>query len=74
MNIHVQFEKDNTTNKSNLKNNECGTKRIESDQTYSVTSTSTVISNKTYVSRRTNNTMVQKNTALKKSINMILTI
>ena len=45
-NIHIEFEKYYTTNKSNLKNNECGTKDIESDITLSATSTSTVISNK----------------------------
>ena len=47
-NIHVEFEKYHTTNKSNLKNNECGTKNTESDQTYSVTSTSIDISNKKF--------------------------
>ena len=63
------FENDHTTNKSNLKNNECGTKNTESDQTYSTTSTSTVISNKKYISRPNDNTTVQKDT-VPKNINI----
>ena len=59
-NIHVEFEKYHTTNKSNLKNNEYGTKNTESDQTYSVTSTSIDISKKK--SRPTKNIIVQKDT------------
>ena len=61
-NIHVDFEKYHTTNKTDLKNNEYGTKNTESDITHSETSTSTVISNNKIVSRPTDNTMVQKKT------------
>ena len=64
-NIHVEFEKYHTANKSNLTNNECGTKTSESDQTYSTISTSKVITNKNNVSRSTDDTTMQKDTVPK---------
>ena len=48
-----------------MKNNEGGTKNVDSNSTDSITTTSTVISTKKNVSRSTENTIVQKHTVSK---------
>ena len=55
-------EIDQSINRSNLKNNQGGTKTVKSDRIYSVTSSSTVIGNQKNDSLSTVNNVVVKNT------------